>query len=125
MVDWYQTVLDAEKRYEGDLVALLHYDDEHHRIAILNVPQLARQERGSYAGNSARRRRLDAADGDRRRMPEAEHALYDALYRAYEQADQVRLIARVRGRCDRSSFLNRTKRIPDAKAYAFGCVSAA
>lgn len=45
MVEWYQTVLNAEN--VGDFamgygaMTLLTYDDEHHRVAILQMPNLA------------------------------------------------------------------------------------
>src|SRR5260370_37733293 len=35
---WYLTVLSAEVAFETEEVAFLRYDDEHHRIGILNVP---------------------------------------------------------------------------------------
>ena len=41
MVEWYQVVLEAEIMSASDLVTFLTYDDEHHRIAIANMPGLA------------------------------------------------------------------------------------
>jgi len=35
---WYLTVLDAEVAFENQDVAFLRYDDEHHRIGIINAP---------------------------------------------------------------------------------------
>lgn len=35
---WYRTVLDAEVAFENADVCFLRYDDEHHRIGILNAP---------------------------------------------------------------------------------------
>jgi catechol 2,3-dioxygenase-like lactoylglutathione lyase family enzyme len=35
---WYQTVLNAEVAFENDDVCFLRYDDEHHRIGIINAP---------------------------------------------------------------------------------------
>ena len=35
--DWYLTVLCAEVSFENEDVAFLRYDDEHHRIGIINV----------------------------------------------------------------------------------------
>ncbi|MFT5097941.1 MAG: catechol-2,3-dioxygenase [Candidatus Azotimanducaceae bacterium] len=43
MIDWYQTVLEAEIMTATPVVTFLTYDDEHHRIAIANMPDL--QER--------------------------------------------------------------------------------
>jgi catechol-2,3-dioxygenase len=34
---WYQTVLNAEVAFENEDVCFLRYDDEHHRIGIINV----------------------------------------------------------------------------------------
>ena len=38
MVNWYQTVLNAEILQRNDFLAFMTYDDEHHRIAIAAVP---------------------------------------------------------------------------------------
>ena len=40
MVDWYKTVLEAEAVVENAFVCFMTYDDEHHRIAIAQLPQL-------------------------------------------------------------------------------------
>jgi catechol-2,3-dioxygenase len=37
---WYQTVLQAQVVFENPMIAFLTYDEEHHRIAIVNVPGL-------------------------------------------------------------------------------------
>lgn len=39
MLDWYRTVLHAKTSYENPVIAFLTYDDEHHRIALINTPQ--------------------------------------------------------------------------------------
>jgi len=39
MVEWYRTVLNARVVAQAPHMAFLSYDDEHHRIAIVNVPQ--------------------------------------------------------------------------------------
>ena len=41
MFEWYRTVLNAEVVFDAPGVAFLTYDDEHHRIAIAEVPTLA------------------------------------------------------------------------------------
>src|SRR3546814_4551318 len=43
LVDWYQTVLGATPAFKNELLAFLSYDEEHHRVAILNVPGLQPQ----------------------------------------------------------------------------------
>ena len=40
MIDWYQTVLNAEIGFRNDTLCFMTYDDEHHRVAIVNVPGL-------------------------------------------------------------------------------------
>jgi catechol 2,3-dioxygenase-like lactoylglutathione lyase family enzyme len=37
MVSWYKTVFCAEAAYENEYFSFLSYDDEHHRIAIVNA----------------------------------------------------------------------------------------
>ncbi|MGF1595705.1 MAG: VOC family protein [Acidimicrobiales bacterium] len=39
MVEWYSTFLDAEVRHGDEYLTFLSYDDEHHRIAIVNRAQ--------------------------------------------------------------------------------------
>lgn len=46
MVAWYKQVLNATPAFESDSIAFLAYDDEHHRIAFINVPGLAEQPAG-------------------------------------------------------------------------------
>lgn len=38
MVQFYRTFLGAQVIYENEMLAFLSYDDEHHRIAIVQVP---------------------------------------------------------------------------------------
>ena len=40
MVDWYRTVLEADVVMGSPAVTFLAYDDEHHRIALINMPGL-------------------------------------------------------------------------------------
>ncbi len=40
MLRWYKTVLEAEVMLGNPMVTFLTYDDEHHRIAIVNIPGL-------------------------------------------------------------------------------------
>jgi catechol-2,3-dioxygenase len=37
MCDWYCTVLEAEVAFKNDFIAFLTYDDEHHRVAIIDT----------------------------------------------------------------------------------------
>jgi len=41
MVDWYKLVFCAEPAFENEFLAFLSYDDEHHRIAVVNAPMVA------------------------------------------------------------------------------------
>ncbi|TMA78629.1 MAG: biphenyl 2,3-dioxygenase [Deltaproteobacteria bacterium] len=43
MVRWYEAVLAAEVVHSDDFLAFLTYDDEHHRIAIAQLPGLEDQ----------------------------------------------------------------------------------
>lgn len=43
VVAWYKFVLGARAAFENDLLSFLTYDEEHHRVAILNVPDLGEQ----------------------------------------------------------------------------------
>jgi catechol 2,3-dioxygenase-like lactoylglutathione lyase family enzyme len=38
MLDWYATVLQARVAFRNEFIAFLTYDDEHHRVAIINAP---------------------------------------------------------------------------------------
>lgn len=44
MLDWYRTVFHAKTSFENPVIAFLTYDDEHHRIALLNTAQLKAPE---------------------------------------------------------------------------------
>jgi catechol-2,3-dioxygenase len=46
VVDWYKTVFAARGVFESEMLSFLTYDDEHHRFAILNVPNLSDQKEG-------------------------------------------------------------------------------
>ena len=46
MVDWYMTVLGAKIAFSDGALAFLCYDEEHHRIAVLNIPNLQPQPPG-------------------------------------------------------------------------------
>ena len=43
MIRWYQTVFGARVVHADPMVAFLTYDDEHHRFAIANIPNLPEQ----------------------------------------------------------------------------------
>ena len=40
MIEWYRAVLGAEPVFRNEFLCFLTYDYEHHRIAILNMPNL-------------------------------------------------------------------------------------
>lgn len=46
MISWYRTVLGATPAFQNDILAFLSYDEEHHRVAILAVPDLKPQPEG-------------------------------------------------------------------------------
>ena len=37
-VRWYQTVLGARVVFSNPMLTFMTYDDEHHRVAVINVP---------------------------------------------------------------------------------------
>ncbi|KIW90826.1 uncharacterized protein Z519_08609 [Cladophialophora bantiana CBS 173.52] len=47
MVNFYKTFLGAEAMYENEVLAFLTYDDEHHRIALIQVPGTKDKDRQS------------------------------------------------------------------------------
>lgn len=46
-VAWWLDFLQGEVRHANDFITFLSYDDEHHRIAIINSPQSPERPRGS------------------------------------------------------------------------------
>ena len=46
LLAWYKLVLNATAAFENESIAFLAYDDEHHRVALINVPGLAPQPDG-------------------------------------------------------------------------------
>src|ERR1051326_212403 len=41
MAEWYQTVLGARIVFRDERLCFLSYDDEHHRLALIQIPGLA------------------------------------------------------------------------------------
>ena len=46
MIDWYTFVLNGTLAYKDTGIAFLAYDDEHHRVAFINIPGLTEQQDG-------------------------------------------------------------------------------
>lgn len=40
-VDWYMTLFDARLVFQDDVLTFITYDDEHHRLAFFNTPEIA------------------------------------------------------------------------------------
>jgi catechol 2,3-dioxygenase-like lactoylglutathione lyase family enzyme len=40
VIAWYKTVLNATVAFSNDVLTFLSYDDEHHRVAVINMPNL-------------------------------------------------------------------------------------
>lgn len=40
MLEWWKAFLEGEARHESEFISFISYDDEHHRIAIVNFPDL-------------------------------------------------------------------------------------
>ena len=68
--DWYTAVLGAKVVFDNGKLALLTYDDEHHRIAIINGPRLAerRDDVASVAHIAFTYRSLEALIGTYARL---------------------------------------------------------
>ncbi|MAC17610.1 MAG: biphenyl 2,3-dioxygenase [Flavobacteriales bacterium] len=47
MRDFYLTLLNARVAHEGQMAAFLRYDDEHHRVVILNLPHVDDVQHGA------------------------------------------------------------------------------
>lgn len=47
MIAWYRCVLNARVVFRNDMLCFLTYDGEHHRVAILNVPDLKEQDQAT------------------------------------------------------------------------------
>jgi len=47
MLDWWLLALGASVRHGNDFISFISYDDEHHRLAIVNFPGLAAADRQS------------------------------------------------------------------------------
>ncbi|MFM7871565.1 MAG: VOC family protein [Actinomycetota bacterium] len=47
MVAWWTDFLEAEVRHGNDFISFLSYDDEHHRLAIANMPHLQPRDKKS------------------------------------------------------------------------------
>ena len=41
MIRWYETVFDCRVQHQNPVLAFLTYDDEHHRVALINIAALA------------------------------------------------------------------------------------
>jgi catechol 2,3-dioxygenase-like lactoylglutathione lyase family enzyme len=46
VVDYYTSLLGAHAVFSNDMLTFLTYDDEHHRVAVVNMPGLRDQEPG-------------------------------------------------------------------------------
>ena len=46
MLAWYKKVLGATEAFVSDTISFLAYDDEHHRVAFIQIPELAEQPAG-------------------------------------------------------------------------------
>ena len=46
LMDWYKLVLNAETAFANAEIGFIAYDDEHHRVAFINIPGLAPQPAG-------------------------------------------------------------------------------
>ena len=68
MIAWYQAVFDCRVQYRNPALAFLTYDDEHHRVALINMAAV-----GPPAG-----------EGDRRGLIGVDHVAY-----TYDSVDDL------------------------------------
>lgn len=47
MLAWWTDFLEADVRHGNDFISFLSYDDEHHRLAIANLPHLTPKDRNA------------------------------------------------------------------------------
>jgi catechol-2,3-dioxygenase len=47
LTTWYETFLGAHVVYSNPMIAFMTYDDEHHRIAVVQIPELGDKVRHS------------------------------------------------------------------------------
>ena len=40
LLDWYKNVLEAEATFENEMLGFVTYDQEHHRVAVLGLPDV-------------------------------------------------------------------------------------
>jgi len=60
MIRWYTTVFDGKVQYQNPVLAFITYDDEHHRIALINLAIV----------------KPEATDGDKRGTIGVDHVAY-------------------------------------------------
>ena len=48
LVDWYSTALNMRVVKRNDFICFLTYDDEHHRLAVVNIPGLHAPDQKSW-----------------------------------------------------------------------------
>ena len=45
LLEWYREVLEGEIVFDNAFIGFLTYDDEHHRVAVIQMPDLVRPDR--------------------------------------------------------------------------------
>jgi catechol-2,3-dioxygenase len=48
MIDWYQKVLNASLTFGNEVVSFITYDEEHHRVAFIHIPDLKKPDAGTH-----------------------------------------------------------------------------
>jgi catechol-2,3-dioxygenase len=74
MLTWYQTVFDAKLQHYDPVIAFLTYDDEHHRLAFINLGEI----------------KPDSSETEKKGLVGVDHVAYtysspDDLFDNYEQ----------------------------------------
>ena len=101
MVDWYMTVLDMHVVKRNDFICFLTYDDEHHRLAIVNIAGL--QAPDPRSGPGARRLHLPQCRRVAVDLPSPEEGRHRALPADPSRADPVDVLSRSRRQLGRAA----------------------
>ena len=63
MIAWYQAVFDCKVQYQNPVLAFLTYDDEHHRVAIINLAAVQPDSPEDHHGSQETQTEIATADG--------------------------------------------------------------
>ena len=53
MIAWYEKVFEAQVRHQNEVIAFLTFDDEHHRLAFINLAAIAPDNNEPQTNNAS------------------------------------------------------------------------